>query len=114
MSLKQRVVPANSNLLPKEAWQQIGRHLRLSSRELQIVRGVFDDRTEFAIAADLGISTHTVHTHVERLHHKLAVPDRVAMVLRVMEAFLQLTRSPTCGLPPICANRATGRCPFPD
>jgi DNA-binding NarL/FixJ family response regulator len=61
---------------------------------LQIVRAVFDDQTEYAIAADLGISPHTVHTHFERLHRKLAVSDRVQLVLRVTEASLVLTTVP--------------------
>ncbi len=65
-------------------WTEIARLLDLSKRQLEIVRGVFDDQTEFAIAADLGISPHTVHTHFERLHRKLDVANRVQLVLRVM------------------------------
>ena len=64
-------------MLSKQAWAQISRSLALSARERQILRGIFDDRTEFAIAANLGISPHTVHSHIERLYHKLAVTDRV-------------------------------------
>jgi DNA-binding CsgD family transcriptional regulator len=56
------------------------RSLKLSGRELQIVRGVFDDYTELAIAKNLNISPHTIHTHCERLYHKLAVTDRVKLV----------------------------------
>ncbi len=44
-------------------WDELARALRLSYREQQIVRGVFDDQTEFAIAVELGISPHTVHTY---------------------------------------------------
>ncbi len=99
-------------MLSDQAWGEIARSLTLSARELQIVRRVFDDRTEFAIAADLGISPHTVHTHIERLHHKLAVTDRVELVLRVMQEFVALTLAPATVLPSICANRAAGRCPL--
>lgn len=60
----------DSVILSAQAWQQLARSLRLTKREIQIVRGIFDDQTELAIAANLGISTHTVHTHVERLHRK--------------------------------------------
>ena len=85
---------SGSAIFPDPTWAELGRSLGLTKRELQIVRGIFDDRTEFAIAAELGISPHTVHTHIERLRHKLAVIDRVALVLQVMEEFLKLTATP--------------------
>jgi DNA-binding NarL/FixJ family response regulator len=99
-------------MLSDLAWQEIARSLRLSGRELQIVRAMFDDRTESAMAADLGMTKRTVHTHFERLHRKLGVADRLQLVLRVMEEFLVLTVAPGINLPPICANRAAGRCPL--
>jgi DNA-binding CsgD family transcriptional regulator len=76
-------------MFTEQAWAMIARSLKLSPRELQILRGVFDDRTELAIAAVLGISPHTAHTYIERLHHKLAVADRVEPVVRVMGAVTQ-------------------------
>ena len=99
-------------MLSAQAWREIACSLTLSARELQIVRGIFDDRTDFAIAAELGISPHTVHTHIERLHHKLGVADRVELVLRVMREFVALTIAPATVLPSICADRAAGRCPL--
>ena len=99
-------------MFSEQAWKEIARSLKLSGQELQIVRGVFDDYTEFAISSNLKISPHTVHTHCERLYHKLAVTDRVKLVLRVMEEFLALTIASETVLPPICANRVAGRCPL--
>jgi DNA-binding CsgD family transcriptional regulator len=99
-------------MLSEQAWIEIARSLVLSPRELEIVRGVFDDRTEFALAADLGISPHTVHTHIERLHQKLGVTDRVEVVMRIMQEFIALTVAPGTVLPSICANRAAGCCPL--
>ena len=104
--------PLGVALFSNRAWKEIGRSLKLSPRELQIVRYVFDDRIESAIAADLGISPHTIHTYSERLYRKLTVTDRVKLVLRIMDEFLVLTAAPNSGLPPICANFATGRCPL--
>lgn len=78
-------------------WEQIGRSLGLSDRELQVVRGVFDDQTELAIAGSLGISPHTVHTHFDRLHRKLGISTRTGLVLRVTREFLALTASPAEG-----------------
>jgi DNA-binding NarL/FixJ family response regulator len=106
--------PLGAVMLSEQAWQEIARSLKLSGQELQIVRGVFDDCTEFAIADNLNVSPHTVHTHCERLYHKLAVTDRVKLVLRVMDEFLALTAASGTSLPPICANWAAGRCPLRD
>jgi hypothetical protein len=71
---------------------------------------VFDDDTDFSIAASLGISPHTVHTHFERLHRKLEVANRSQLILRIVSEFLVLTASPGSVLPPICPNGATGGC----
>jgi len=99
-------------MISEPAWLEIARSLRLSSREVQILRGIFDDHTEYAIAVDLGISPHTVHTYVDRVHRKLGVVDRVTLILRVMDEFLSLTVRPGSTLPSICANKAAGRCPI--
>jgi DNA-binding NarL/FixJ family response regulator len=96
----------------EQAWRAIGLSLKFSGRELQIVRGIFADQTEWAIADDLRISPHTVHTYVDRLHHKLHVANRVQLVLRVMDELVGLTRSPQAKLPPICANWQSGACPL--
>jgi DNA-binding NarL/FixJ family response regulator len=99
-------------MLSDQAWAEIARSLKLSGREVQIVRGLFDDEIEYAIAASLDISPHTVHTHIERLHRKLAVTDRAQLFIRIMTEFLALTASAESALPPICANRTAGGCPF--
>ena len=79
---------AGSALLTKDEWGRVAGTLRLSGRELEIVRDVFDNHTEHAIAADHFITAGTVHTHLKRLYHKLRVTTRVALVLRVMETLL--------------------------
>lgn len=76
------------------------------------MRGVFDDRTEFNIADELKVSPHTVHTHCERLYHKLCVTGRVKLVLRVMAEYVAATLSPDSVMPPLCANFTAGRCPL--
>jgi DNA-binding NarL/FixJ family response regulator len=104
--------PLGAAMFSEQAWREIARSLKLSGQELQIVRGVFDDCTEFAIANNLNVSPHTVHTHCERLYHKLTVTDRVKLVLRVIDEFLALTAASGTSLPPICADRAADRCPL--
>ena len=103
---------AGSAMFSLQAWEEIARSLKLSGRELQLARGVFDDEKDHNIASALGVSVHTIHTHFERLHHKLGITDRAQLLQRVMQEFLALTASPENVLPPICANRATGRCPL--
>lgn len=101
-----------SAIFSAKAWKEISRSLNLSGRELQIVRRIFEDLTESAIAVELGISVHTVHTHLDRLHHKLGVVDRVQLVLRITNEFLALTVSGADSLPPLCADHLAGRCPL--
>jgi DNA-binding CsgD family transcriptional regulator len=104
--------PLGAAMFSDQAWNEIARSLRLSGQELRIVCGVFDDQTESAIAGQLQVSPHTIHTHCERLYRKVGVSDRVRLVLRVMEEYVALTLSPGSALPPLCANFAGGRCPL--
>jgi DNA-binding NarL/FixJ family response regulator len=78
------------SLLDDQAWRLIQRSLTLSDRERQIVQGLFDDATEAVIGEELGISHHTVHTHVERLYRKVGVTSRVQLVVRVFAEHLRL------------------------
>ncbi len=99
-------------LLCEQTWTVLGDSLRLSRRELEIVRRIFNDQKESAIAADLGISPHTVHTERERLYHKLLINNRPQLVLRVVGEFLALTIAPGSILPPLCASQLAGICPL--
>jgi len=101
-----------SAMLSNEAWHAIARALDLSKRQIQVIRGIFDDEIESSIASRLGISSHTVHTHIERIHHKLGVHDRVELVLLVIAEFLRLTACPGSALPPICGRNGAGNCPL--
>ena len=91
--------------LNQQAWAAIARRLRLSPRELQIAQLIFQDSKELAIADALGMSPHTVRTHMERLYRKLSVKSRVKLVLRITQTFLALTQEDESDLPPICSKR---------
>jgi DNA-binding CsgD family transcriptional regulator len=80
--------PAEHELLGSEEWRLIDRELRLSAREHDIVELVLADVKESAMGARLGISPHTVHTHLERLYRKLGVTGRVQLVVRALGACL--------------------------
>jgi DNA-binding CsgD family transcriptional regulator len=78
------------SLLPSSAWSVLSAALRLSSREMQIVQGVFDDQKEEVIAYELGISPHTVNTYCRRLYGKLRVSSRPQLIVRVIAEYLAL------------------------
>jgi DNA-binding CsgD family transcriptional regulator len=104
----------DSRVLSDLAWREVGQSLKLSARELEVVRHVFADLKEASIAEALGISRHTVRTYTERLYRKLGVRGRVALVVRVLDEFLRLTASSGSALPPICPHHTTRRCPLSD
>ena len=79
----------NPALLISEAqWSTLGEALGFSNRELQIVRCLFDGKKEPVIGPELGISPHTVHTHLVRMYRKLGVSDRCQLLLRVFGTYL--------------------------
>jgi DNA-binding CsgD family transcriptional regulator len=86
-------MPGGSSLLSEGAWGSIQRSFHFSDRERQIVKGLFDDATESLIGDELGISPHTVHTHVERLYRKAGVTSRVQLVVRVFAEYLRIFAS---------------------
>jgi DNA-binding NarL/FixJ family response regulator len=52
----------------------------LSKREREILQKVADGSTTRQVATDLGISQHTVKTHLERIFEKLGANDRAQAV----------------------------------
>jgi len=57
----------------------------LTNREIEILKAIVDDDTEYAIAMNLGISEHTVRTHVKNIYKKLHVHSRGAVVKSAYE-----------------------------
>jgi DNA-binding CsgD family transcriptional regulator len=79
------------SLLSASAWLHLRAAFGLSSREIQIAQGMFEDQKEDAIAAEMGISPHTVNTYVQRLYRKLDVCSRVQLIVCLMAAHLALS-----------------------
>jgi DNA-binding NarL/FixJ family response regulator len=80
--------PVGRSVFSEEVWQRVTSVLALSARESEILQGIFEDQKECCIAANLGISSHTVHTHLERIYRKLQVSSRVELVVRVFAEYL--------------------------
>ncbi len=89
---RSRPLIKGSDILSPAEWQDVCTRLKLSDRELEVVVGVFDDLKEAAIASRLGISAHTVHTHLERLYRKLGVNGRGRMIIEVLAEHLMSSR----------------------
>jgi DNA-binding CsgD family transcriptional regulator len=96
-----------SRMLSEAAWAAVAGSLQLSRRHMEVVKGVFDSDKETAIADYLGISQHTVHTHLDRIYEKLGVGSRQELVQAILGEFLRLTADPGSEMPPIC--RCVGR-----
>ena len=79
------------DLFTRVEWELVARAVSLSRRELEILQCVVDDLKESAIAEALGVSPHTVHTHLERLYRKLGVSGRGAAVVRVFAVFRSIS-----------------------
>ena len=62
----------------------------LTDREMQVLRGVVEGKTNAKIDLDLGISDKTVEKHLENIYMKLEVNSRVeAAVLAVRQSMFQ-------------------------
>jgi DNA-binding NarL/FixJ family response regulator len=107
-----RTLSSLASFLDDTTWHRLADQLRFSTRELQIVRAIFADEKEAAIARSLQISPHTVHTHIERLYAKLQIASRVQLVVTVLTELLVLTSRQNTPLKPICFHRIAGDCPF--
>lgn len=104
--------PTGSGVMDCIAWHEVATALKLSPRELEIIRGVFDNLTDAAMAPSLGMSAHTVHSHMNRIFRKLNISTRAQLILVVMEEMLARTRADASCLPPICSNYAHNHCPL--
>jgi DNA-binding CsgD family transcriptional regulator len=103
---------ALSEFLTPQAWDFLSERFKLSPREGQMLQAVFAHETEASIAQAMGLSPHTVRTHIVRLNAKLGVTSRTGLITAVFSEFLQLTADGNGPLPPICPNGGAGRCPL--
>ncbi|MBI3835454.1 MAG: helix-turn-helix transcriptional regulator [Planctomycetes bacterium] len=74
--------------IPPDRWEKIAHSLKFSNRELQIVQQLFAGGSEADTGRALGISSHTVHTHLGRLYRKLNVHGCSGLFLRVFDAYV--------------------------
>ncbi len=84
--------------LSGQEWSDVARTMKLSIREQQVCRLLFDGLTRQVIAEQLNISNRTVRHHMERIHQKLKVGNRVGVVLKIVHVRDHLKKVPTSEL----------------
>ena len=80
---------SGSALLSDASWSAVAESFRLTAREAEITRCVFNGLDEAAIARACGLSAHTVNTYFQRLYRKLGVSGREQLVLLVIARHLK-------------------------
>ncbi len=74
-----------THLIEDLQWRKIAFLLGISEREEQVCRLLFEGITREEIAEKMDIKVRTVRHYLERLHSKLRVSNRVALVLRIIQ-----------------------------
>ena len=72
-------------LIQKDEWSAIWNSLRLTKREGEVVKLLFNGGTNEAVARELDIRPRTVRQYVEQIYQKLSVQDRVSLALLIVE-----------------------------
>jgi hypothetical protein len=76
--------------LPSSAWLDIRIGLRLSERELGVVRGIFADQEQESIATAMGIAPAVVYRTLMRVYVKLHIGSRIELKSRVKAEYLAI------------------------
>ncbi len=89
-----RLVHKGQKRIPPEVAQQIAEHAAddsITSRELDVLRGVASGNSNKIIADDLNISEHTVKNHLKNILSKLNASDRThAVMIAIKRGFLDM------------------------
>jgi len=80
--------------LSAEEWMALIRVLRLSPREAMIADLAVGDNSDDTIAQQLGISRHTVHTHLNRTYTKLGVHSRCQLAVHLFRTYVATRTQP--------------------
>lgn len=64
----------------KQKENDLAEKFSITDRELDILKGIIEDHTEYQIADKLFISPHTVRTHIKNIYKKLHVHSRASAV----------------------------------
>ena len=89
-----RLVHAGHRKIPPEVAQQLAVHAAedaLTSRELEVLRGVVKGQSNKIIGSELNIAEHTVKNHIKNILFKLDADDRTgAAVMALRRGYIDL------------------------
>ena len=71
----------------KMEWEGLIGQLNLSPQQAKIMECLFNDMGDKQIATEMGISIHTVRTHLARMFIKYGVQDRVGLIMHIFQSF---------------------------
>lgn len=77
-----------STIISNDEWRAISDSLELSSRQFEILKHVVDGSDDAVTSEKLGISVHTVRSHIKRIRQKLGVHNRADLISRVFLSYL--------------------------
>ena len=77
--------PPERGLMTERHWELAEEFGSLTPRETAVCRLLLQAITRAEIAKSLGISPRTVRQHLEQIHRKLNVTNRVGVVLRIIQ-----------------------------
>lgn len=86
------------SFLSHQDWCLLIQTLCLSPRETEISNLILTGHSEREIADLLAISTHTVHSHLERMYRKLNVHTRCDLVMAFFRAYARARQNSGAGL----------------
>lgn len=81
------------DLVSAADWQDICQLFGFSSREGDVAQKLIEGGTEQDIARHLGLSLHTVHSHIKHLYRKANVVNRARFTFVVFGECLRLDRT---------------------
>jgi DNA-binding NarL/FixJ family response regulator len=93
-----RSVHSGQRRIPPEIAQQLAQHATddaLTSRELDVLRGIVKGQSNKVIAFNLNIVEHTVKNHIKSILSKLDANDRTdAAIIAVRRGYIELPDNP--------------------
>lgn len=81
----------NNKSLPAPRFEKINRHLisQVSEREFDVLKLIYDGKTNHQIAEELFVSVNTVKKHINSVYLKLDVVTRTSAIARLRELMLK-------------------------
>jgi len=71
-------------------WERLEDRLSLPRRQRQVIRQLFEGRSDKQIADAIGVALPTVRSHLRRIYGKFDVQDRTELILFIVREFIRI------------------------